>query len=350
MSTHAANVLVVDDEEAVSRIVVRWLEEEGYACEVARDASQALLALEEDVYDVLLLDIKLPGTSGVELLARAKERAPDVAAIMITGHADDDSGRRAVELGAHGFLTKPLDRMDVIVNVAGALASRRRSQRTLSRQKDLETEVLVRTEEIRRREEEIALRLVAAAEYRDEETHSHVRRIGMFSEALARALGLGHHEAENIRVAAPMHDIGKIGIPDGILLKPAKLTAQEFEVVKTHTAIGAEMLSDTEVPLLRLGSEIALAHHEKWDGSGYPKGLRGDEIPLEARIVAVADVYDSLSRVRPYRNALDYGEVEATMRDGRGTHFDPEILDAFMDTIPNLRSIAELLTDAETAV
>ena len=347
MSGILGKVLVVDDEEPIRSLVCRWLEDEGYECYAAGDAAEALAALDESEYETLLLDIKLPQVSGVELLARAKERFPDAAVIMMTGSADEDAGRRSMELGAHGLLVKPLTRVAVTVNTAGAFASRRKTLRSRGHREELEAEVRRRTEETRAREEEIALRLVAAAEYRDEEPHGHLRRIGMYSEVLARALGVSHHDAEDIRIAAPMHDIGKIGIPDGILLKAGELSHQEFEVVKLHTKIGYEMLSGTEVPLLQTASLIALHHHEKWDGSGYPEGMEGSAIPLVARIVAVADVYDSLTRTRPYRPAFDRQRAVEMMHEGRGTHLDPEVFDTFLDALPVLQPIRERYRDPD---
>jgi response regulator RpfG family c-di-GMP phosphodiesterase len=203
----------------------------------------------------------------------------------------------------------------------------------------LEREVHRRTTAIRHREEEIAIRLLAAAGMRDEETGSHVRRIGLFSAALAEALGWDAARTADIRVAAPMHDIGKIGIPDAILLKPGRLTEGEFTVMKQHTVIGAKMLAGSDIPLLVMSREIALGHHERWDGSGYPQGLRGEDIPLTARIVALVDVYDAMLHRRVYKEPIAEAEVIATMSAASGTHFDPALFQVFLRTLPALRRI-----------
>ncbi|MEP6548534.1 MAG: HD domain-containing phosphohydrolase [Gammaproteobacteria bacterium] len=203
----------------------------------------------------------------------------------------------------------------------------------------LEREVHRRTAAIRQREEEIAIRLLAAAGMRDEETGSHVRRIGLFSATLAEALGWDAARTADIRVAAPMHDIGKIGIPDAVLLKPGRLTQDEFAIMKQHTVIGAKMLGDSDIPLLVMSREIALGHHERWDGSGYPQGLRGEEIPLTARIVALVDVYDAMLHRRVYKAPIAEAEVIATMTAASGAHFDPALFKVFLRILPALRRI-----------
>jgi response regulator RpfG family c-di-GMP phosphodiesterase len=209
----------------------------------------------------------------------------------------------------------------------------------------LEREVMRRTAAVRQREEEIAIRLLAAAGMRDEETGGHVRRIGLYSAALGRALGWDAVRTADIRVAAPMHDIGKIGIPDRILQKPGKLTPEEFRVMQQHTVIGANMLGESTIPVLRMGGAIAHCHHEKWDGSGYPRGLRGEQIPIEARIVAIVDVYDAMINRRVYKEPIPEAEVLATMAEAAGKHFDPQLLDLFMQILPEIRSILASVAD-----
>ena len=340
-----AKVLVVDDDPHIQEILCRWISAEGYECEAVGGAEQALALLESCEHELLLLDIKLPDMSGVELLAQAKDRMPEVAVIMVTGVDDRSTALRCMQLGAHGYLIKPLDETEVLINVYGALEERRRLLRSQAYQHHLEQAVLARTAEIRRREREIALRLVAAAEYRDEETHGHIRRIGMFAEVLARALGWDPQDIDEIRVAASMHDVGKIGIPDGILMKTGKLTPEEFEVVKLHTKIGAEMLADSDIPLLQMAYQIAHSHHEKWDGSGYPQGLEGEQIPQAARIVAVADVYDALTHNRIYRPAYSQERALEIMRKGRAVHFDPQTFDVFLEALPTFKRITEQVAD-----
>ncbi len=255
-------VLVVDDEPYISRILCRWLTREGFDCVTSASTEEALRLLEQDSFSLVVSDITMPGRSGMELLALARERYPDVAVIMVTAVDDRNTAIRALELGAYGYVIKPFEQNEVIINVANALERRRLVLESRKYQQRLEEEVRERTADIRRREEEIALRLVAAAEYRDESTGAHIRRIGLYSAALAEAAGWQKQLVDDIRVAATMHDIGKIGVPDHILLKPGKLTPEEFEVVKKHPEIGAGILEGSKAPLLRLAEEIPLSHHE----------------------------------------------------------------------------------------
>lgn len=212
----------------------------------------------------------------------------------------------------------------------------------------LEEEVCRRTAKIRLREEEIALRLVWATESRDKDTGAHIRRIGLYSEALAKALGWEPQQADDIRIAASMHDIGKIGIPDKILSKAGKLTSEEFEIMKKHTEIGAKILEGSDIPLLQMAKEIALGHHEKWDGSGYPRGLTGKAIPESARIVAIGDVYDALVHSRIYKPAKPEANALVTMTHGNGKHFDPKIFECFLRILPTFRIIRQEFHGTET--
>ena len=219
------------------------------------------------------------------------------------------------------------------------VAMLQRARSNLLEHDRLEAEVLRRTQDIRQREEEIALRLVSAAESRDIDTGAHVRRIGLYSAAIARALGWSAPRIEDLRMAAPMHDIGKIGIPDSILLSPGRLSPEQWIVLRTHTTIGAALLEGSDVPLLQMACEIALHHHEWWDGSGYPEGIAGADIPEAARIVAVADVYDALVNRRPYKDALPEQAALEEMAAERGTHFDPAVFDAFVRELPRIREL-----------
>lgn len=336
------NVLVVDDEAYVREVLSRWLRQEGYDVETAVDAGDALHALGRGAFQLVLLDVGLPGESGLDLLPRLREKFPDVAVMMVTAERNRAAAHQAMELGAQAYLTKPFNQDDVLINVDGALQKHRLMRDAEVLQK---AELGGRANQVRQREEEIALRLVAAAEYCDEDPSQHVRRVGMFSEALARALGWDSAAADDIRIAAAMHDIGKIGVPDGILLKARKLTDAEFEVVKLHTTIGAEMLAGSTIPLLQMAHDIALSHHENWDGSGYPQALRGKKIKESARIVAVADVFDSLTHVRAYRAAYTFEEALAIMRKECGTRFDPEVFDVFLEQIPVFQRIEAQVTE-----
>ncbi len=334
-----ASLLVVDDEPLVGAILQRWLEMEGYRCDVALSGPQALSKLQASPYELVLSDIMMPGMDGISLLARIRDGWPSTAVIMITGVDDRESARRALELGAYGYVIKPLERNEILINVYSALERRRLTLESLAYEEELERKVEERTRELRKREEEIAFRLVAAAEYRDDETGAHVQRVGLFAEALAQALGWDHERTYLIRRAAPMHDIGKIGIPDHILRKPGPLTSEEFETIKQHTVIGKEILSGSDIPLLNLAAEVALHHHERWDGTGYPMGLKGEEIPISARLVAICDVFDALTNDRVYRLAMEEEKALEIMHQGNGSHFDPSLFQVFLAQLPRFRQI-----------
>ena len=336
-----ARVLVVEDEPYIREVLCRWLAADEYECTSAPDGEAALEALEAGYVELVLTDIMMPGMSGMTLLEEVKKRFPDVAVVMATALDDRKQAIRAVELGAYGYLIKPLDQNEVLINVTNALERRRLTLIREKYQQRLEEEVRNRTAEVRRTQEEITWRLVSASEYRDEETGAHIRRMGQYAVTLAEAAGWKGQAAADIRLAAPMHDIGKIGVPDTILLKPGKLTPEEFDRMKKHTMIGAQILGVADIPLIRTAKEIAVSHHEKWDGSGYPEGLAGEAIPECARMVAVCDVYDALVTHRVYRPAFPEEEALAMMTKEKGKHFDPKLFDGFMDMLPEFRRIRE---------
>ena len=339
-------ILIVDDEDFIRELLSRWFVDEGYEVGLAASAEEALEALHPDPHDLLILDITLPGMSGVELLEMVKQEHGDaVAAVMVTGVDDRSVAIRCLELGAHSYVVKPIDQKDLSLNVAAALKGREQALIARDYQQFLEVEVRKRTEETRRREEEIALRLVAAAEHGEPGSQAHVRRIGMFSEVLARALGWDMQAIDDIRVAASMHDIGKIGVPNELMQRSDTLSASDREVLRRHAEIGAEMLARSVIPLIRMAEKIARSHHEWWDGSGYPDGLSGESIPLAARIVAVADVYDTLTHPRPFRPAFPEEEALDMMSGGRGKQFDPVVFDVFIESLPVFRRITDGVTD-----
>ena len=290
----------------------------------------------------------MPGRTGMDLLASVRLQHPDTAVIMVTAVDDRKTAIQALKLGAYGYIIKPFDVNELAINVASALERRRLTLLSQAHQEHLENEVRRRTAEIRNREEEIALRLVAAAEHRDTDTGAHVRRIGRYSARLARALGWSPLAVDDLGVAAMMHDIGKIGVPDSILLKPGPLTPEEFTIIKQHTTIGARILQESRIPLLEMAHEIALSHHEWWNGNGYPERRAAEAIPDSARIVSVVDVYDALVHDRIYRPAMPEPEVLQLMRADRGAHFDPVIFDAFLDLLPEFRRIREAVREEES--
>ena len=341
MSDATDKILIVDDEPSIGEVLSRWLKKEGYECRTAANVDEACKVLEEESFSLILLDLMMPEKPGEVLLHFVRERYPNIAVVMATAIDDQGTALDLLRKGAFGYVIKPLDQRNIVVNVASALQRREAKLVARDYQKCLEEEVRVQTAEIRYREEEIALRLAWASESHDKATGNHIRRIGLFAGVLAEALGWEPSKVNDIRIAAIMHDIGKIGMPDGILLKTDRLTPEEFEVVKKHTEIGASILNHSDIPLLHMAQEIALCHHEKWDGSGYPRGLVGEAIPESARIVAVVDVYDTVTQGRVYFPAFPEAEVLALMSKGRGQHFDPRILDCFIDLIPQIRQLSE---------
>ena len=346
MEEAAPRVLIVDDEPYIRELIQRCLELEGYECNTAPHAEAALAELDADAYQLLVSDIHMPGMSGMELLATVRTRHPDLAVLMVTGVDDRKVGIQALRLGAFGYLIKPFDVNELAINAANALQRRQLTLLSQATQDRLEGEVRRRTTQIRRREEEIALRLVAAAEYRDPDTGAHVRRIGLYAATLAQLLRWPASRIDDLRVAAMMHDIGKIGVPDSILLKPGPLLPDEFEILKQHTVIGGRILERSDIPLLEMAREIALWHHERWEGGGYPGGFGGERIPESARIVAVCDVSDALVHDRVYRRALPEPQVLELMRGQRGRHFDPRMLDAFLGQLDAFRDIREQVQSA----
>jgi len=268
---------------------------------------------------------------GIEFVKRLRALPgyEHVPIVMVTVHDDRKVRYAALDAGITDFLTKPVDARECLARCRNLLTLRRQQIALEDRRRLLEHMVEDATREVREREKETLLRLARAGEFRDEETGYHLIRMSRYSRLIAGALGLGHDDAETVELAAPLHDIGKIGIPDGILLKPAKLDDGEWEVMRRHPVIGHEILKGSASKYVRMGALIALGHHEKYDGSGYPNGLVGDHIPLCARIVAIADVYDALTSIRPYKSAWTSGRAFEYVAAQAGRHFDPRLVDAF---------------------
>lgn len=326
-------ILAVDDEPANLLLLRRTLELDGYTqVEATTDPAQVPRMFVENRPDLVLLDLHMPGLDGFELMERLGPltgEGSSVAFLVLTADATGETKRRALSMGARDFLTKPLDQIELLLRVRNLLHVQHLQGRLKQQNANLEDLVVERTRDLEQARLEILERLALAAEYRDDDTQQHAWRIGRTCALLAVGIGLPETEVELVRRAAPLHDIGKIGISDVILLKPGKLTDDEFEVIKTHTTIGAGILSGSHSPLLRLAEEIALTHHERWDGRGYPRGLSGEEIPLEGRIVAVADVFDALSHERPYKEAWPVEDAVTEILSQAGRQFDPGLVDAF---------------------
>lgn len=334
-----ATILIVDDEPDLCVLLSRWLTSEGYSCDTANDGQMAVQLLEQKKFDLVLSDFMMPGMSGIDLLTFVRCAFQDMAFLMVTAVDDRSTAVLALDLGAYGYVIKPFDRKEILISVVNALERRRLTLLGQEYERSLEAKLEEMTRQVKQRGEEIVLRMMSAVGHCHDETGSHIRRIGLYSAAMAKSLGWTPESVHDIRMAASMHDLGKIGIPDAILLKPGKLTQEEFEVIKTHTTIGAEILDGSDAPLLQMAREIALSHHEKWDGSGYPQGLVEDAIPESARIVSVVDMYDAMVTDRVYRPAVPEAEALSLMKIGKGEYFEPRILDCFMDLLTEIRVI-----------
>jgi putative two-component system response regulator len=348
LNTSQENILIVDDEPAIRRLLRQVLTDDGYCCEEACNAEEAVERLKDSAISLVLLDVRMPGRSGVELLPEIKAFFPDTAVVMATAMTDTDIAVDCMKHGAYDYISKPFGLDDVLRSVSRALEKRRLELENRAYQQHLEEMVAERTEELRQALGRIKLasldtihRLARAAEYRDADTGAHIQRMGRYSAAIAREMGLRESEVENMLYAAPMHDVGKIAVPDRILLKTGSLDADEWEIMKKHTTIGAEILQGSDGEFIRLAEVVALTHHEKWDGSGYPRGLRANEIPLAGRIVAIADVFDALTSVRPYKGRFSAAKSLDIIREGRGVHFDPDVVDAFFAIQDEILSIKE---------
>ncbi|MFH0825192.1 MAG: HD domain-containing phosphohydrolase [Pseudomonadota bacterium] len=324
-------ILVVDDEPNICEILSRWLTAEGYDCLSAPDGEAALEMLGTDEFNLMISDIMMPRMSGIDLLTMVGKRYPRVAVIMVTGVDDRKTAVLALELGAYGYVIKPFQRNEVIINVFNALERKAASLIAEEYDQKLQEKIGQLKSELLKRDETLILNLISAAGRRHGETRAHLNRVGLYSEALAGIVGSGWtlKAVEDIRIAAAMHDVGKVAIPDAVLLKPGPLSTEEFEVMKDHSRIGAGILSGIDSPVLDMAREIALHHHENWDGSGYPGGLAEERIPKTARIVAICDSYDALTHSRVYRSAYSPEKAMEIMTAGRGIRFDPRALDAF---------------------
>ena len=342
-------VMVVDDQStgrAILEQVVRSLDDrvavEGFARPI-----DAVIWSTRHVADLVLVDYMMPDMDGIELAGRLRSLPgyEHVPIVMITGQDDKKVRYAALDAGITDFLTKPVDARECLARCRNLLTLRRQQLALDDKRRLLEGMVDEATREIREREKETLLRLARAGEFRDEETGYHLIRMARYSRLVANALGLERDEAETIELAAPLHDIGKIGIPDGILLKPARLDELEWGTMQRHPVIGHEILKGSASKYVRMGALIALGHHERYDGKGYPSGLDGDHIPLCARIVAVADVYDALTSVRPYKKAWKPDDALDYLRTQRGKHFDPRLVDAFLGMSERILEVQRDLQD-----
>ncbi len=341
-------ILVVDDEELNRELLEGLLLPLGYEVLLASNGTEALKKVQEFSPDLILLDIMMPKMDGFEVTSRLKkdEQTRIIPVVIVTALKDVQDRVRALELGADDFLSKPVDKTELRARVQSLLKVKAYNDHMQNDRKQLEVEVAKRTnqlryafERIREASLETIHRLSRAAEYKDEDTGTHVQRMSNYAGAVAQEMNQDEEIMKAILYAAPMHDVGKIGIPDYILLKPGKLDQEEWLIMKQHTIIGAQILEDSKADYIKLANTIALTHHEKWDGSGYPNQLKGSNIPLVGRITAIADVFDALTTKRPYKEPFTVEKSFRIIRDGRGSHFDPDVVDAFFGVKDEILSI-----------
>jgi putative two-component system response regulator len=326
-----AKILVIDDQEQNIKLLTRILAKDGYEhIRWTTNAAEALSIYTEFNPDLVVLDVHMRGKDGFQVLQEIVSHNGDahVPVLMITADDSAEAKRRALAIGAKDFVGKPFDSGEVLLRIRNLLETRFLYQRLRDQNTELERKVADRTRELEQSQLEVLERLAAAVEFRDDDTGNHTKRVADVSAKLAETIKLESATVELIRRAAPLHDIGKVGIPDSILLKAGPLTGEEFELMKMHTVIGSRMLSKGRSELVRFSQRIARSHHEWWDGSGYPDRVSGQSIPLEARIVAVADFLDALTHERPYRPAWGIDETLAEIRRRSGSHFDPTIVKA----------------------
>jgi putative two-component system response regulator len=327
-------ILIIDDSFDHNLLLQCTLSKAGHAdSRAVTDSSDAMSAFGEFRPDLVLLDLHMRGQDGFEVLRQLSLRIPPqsyLPIMVVTADLSQESKQKALSLGAADFITKPFDNVEVVLRINAALKEHFLHDDLEERNRILDQKVRERTQDLENAQLEVLDRLALAAEYRDDNTGRHTNRVGELAAMLARAVDFSERDAQLIRLAAPLHDLGKIGIPDRILLKPEKLTAEEYELIKTHTVIGARMLSGSKFPVLQLAEKIALCHHERWDGHGY-RGLKSEAIPIEARIVSIADTFDVLTHERPYKPGWPVPDAVAEINSQRGRQFDPRLVDAFTE-------------------
>jgi putative two-component system response regulator len=329
-SKQAPRILLVDDEPTNLRVLKQVLQAAKYRLSFARSGQDALKLVEKEQVDLILLDIMMPEMTGLEVCERLKQNpaTADIPVIFVTALKDSIDEEKGFEIGAVDYIVKPIVPSIVLARVKTHLS-------------------LIKADELLTTHIDLIHRLGRAAEYKDNETGMHVQRMSRFAKIIARAYGFCEESAEDLMMAAPMHDIGKIGIADNILLKPGKLTAEEYEIMKTHAQIGGEILSNPSSYLIELAHSVAMTHHEKWDGTGYPNGLSGEEIPIEGRIVALVDVFDALTSERPYKKAWSTEKAINYIMEQSGKHFDPALPPLLLQELPKLLKVQTQIAQQE---
>lgn len=343
-----ARILIVDDNAANVALLEGILANDEFHNIHATTDPRTVEGLQAaQPFDLILLDYRMPHMDGVEVMHRlARAMRDDYLPVLVLTAQDDRATRlKALEAGAKDFITKPFDSVEVLHRIRNMLEVRRLYNDRKRENERLEAAVRARTHELEETRRKIIERLGRAGEYRDNETGMHVIRMSKCCQLLALRAGLPETEAELILQASPMHDVGKIGVPDSILLKPGKLTTDEWELMKTHAEIGGDIIGDDPSALLQAARVIALTHHEKWDGTGYPRGLSGEDIPIAGRIAAICDVFDALLSERPYKQPWSFDEAVAYIRDNAGRHFDPRLARLFLEALPEIMVIRETYKD-----
>jgi putative two-component system response regulator len=347
-------ILIADDDERIRLSLSDILLAQRYKVAEAQDGKEALEKVKSSPPDVILLDMNMPEMGGIEVIEhlKADSIAKFIPIIVVTGENDIDLRVRALKLGADDFLIKPPHVAELTARVRSLVKVKAYNDYMRDYQHVLEEEVRKRTQELsdangklRNASLDTIFRLSRAAEYKDEDTSVHLQRMSYYSAAIARKIGYNNGGLEAMLYSSPMHDIGKLGIPDLILLKPGKLDPDEWVIMKQHAEIGAKILENSESDFIKMGRGIALTHHEKWDGSGYPRGLKGEDIPIEGRIAALADVFDALTSKRPYKEPFSNEKAFSIIQEGRGNHFDPDLVDAFFKIQDEILEIQDKYRD-----